>query len=70
MCVLVGWLVGAGLNNNYFTDVLETWMEDGSWPRMDRINFWFWSSQYFLLSLMLQNNMFFNTFDDFSENNA
>ena len=36
--LLVG--LSAGFHKNYRTDFHKTWMEDGSRPRMDPINFW------------------------------
>ena len=36
----VCWVVGlsAELDDNYKTDFQDTWMEDGSWPRINPIN--------------------------------
>ena len=38
VCLFVG--LSSGLHKNYLTDFRETWMEDGSWPRIGPINFW------------------------------
>ena len=39
--LFVGWLISlSALHKKYLTSFHQTWMEDGSWPIIDLINFW------------------------------
>lgn len=69
---LVWWLVGlwAGLQKIFRTDFNKTWMEDGSWPKIDPINFWYGSIKCFSLILTLHERQFFIIFLNFLWNNS
>ena len=63
--------LSAGLQKNFKTDFLKTWMKDASQPRIDPINFWCWSGYIFFLPLKRCEIVGFSTFFvDFSGNDA
>ena len=60
----VFWLVGlcAGFYKNYRRHFHQTWMQDGSRPRIDPNNFWCGSKRFLSLYLILKDRAFFFSF--------
>lgn len=50
--------LSAGKHKNYWTDLHDTWMEDGSRPRIDPVNFWCWSRSFLLTVLNIARCLF------------